>query len=89
MNCFSIIGEVDRLIAKGQSTKKPFAWKSFLCNEVNKQQLNQLMYTIWPGLVTDRKATLIKNGAVYDMGLQEEVPELHSNQEETDSRVIL
>ena len=48
------------------------------------------MHTCWSELVqADRRVILIKNGEAFDIAQGETIPELRSNQEETDSRVVL
>ena len=75
---------------KGANTKKPRDWKAFLCNEENKEQLIGPMHTCWSELVQDdRRVLLIKNGEAFDIAKEEHIPDLRSNQEETDSRVVL
>lgn len=83
-------GITEKLLVKGVNTKKPHDWKAFLCNEENKEQLIGLMHTCWSELVQDdRRVILIKNGEAFDIAQEENIPELKSNQEETDSRVVL
>ena len=83
-------GITEKLLVKGANTKKPCDWKVFLCNEENKEQLIGLMYTCWSDLVQDdRRVILIKNGEAFDIAQAENIPDLRSNQEETDSRVVL
>lgn len=76
-------GVSETLIAKGPMTKKPHDWKSFLLDEEDKQQLVAMMQSCWSDLVKDRKVILIRNGEAH--GIEDE----RSNQEETDSRVVL
>ena len=83
-------GVSEKLIVKGAKTRRPYDWKGFLCNDDNKQQLIELMHTTWPEFVEDRNVILVKNGEAFHIGEQvESIPELRSNQEETDSRVVL
>jgi len=83
-------GITEKLLVKGASTKKPRDWKAFLCNEENKEQLIGPMHTCWSELVQDdRRVLLIKNGEAFDIAKEEHIPDLRSNEEETDSRVVL
>jgi hypothetical protein len=87
-------GYSEKLIVKGLNTKKPHDWKNFLCNEENKQQLIELMHKCWLEFVHDDcKVILIKEDEAFHIcgneGEAESIPELRSNQEETDSRVVL
>ena len=94
-------GSSEKLIIGGQLTKKPADWKNFLKNSQNKSQLVDVMNEVWssdafaPKLV-QRKVVSVVQGRSYllesDDGIsvkKTEIPELHSNQEETDTRVIL
>ena len=94
-------GSSEKLIIGGQLTKKPADWKNFLKNSQNKSQLLDVMNEVWssdafaPKLV-QRKVVSVVQGRSYllesDDGIsvkKTEIPELHSNQEETDTRVIL
>ena len=48
------------------------------------------MNTCWSELVQDdRREILIENGEAFDIAQKENIPSLWSNQEETDSRIIL
>ena len=87
-------GSGDKLILKGKKTKRPSDWKSFLTNSENKEQLIQLMWSEDEFLnkIQGRNVMLIKQGVAFDMtkeGGIAEIPELRSNQEETDSRVVV
>ena len=87
-------------IIKGESKKRPKNWKSFLSNDSNKQQLVRLLLKVWSSddfgrklqnkkiiFTCDEKAYLLKdNGASVMMT---ENPKLKSDQEETDTRVVL
>ena len=70
-------------------TRKQWDWKNFLVNAEKKQQLIVMMQTCWSDLVKDRKVILIRNGEAHDIEDGRIKPELRSNQEETDSRVVL
>ena len=86
----------------GPSTRKPPDFKLFLCNDDNKTQLFQLLLEVAKSKDTGNKlphckgALFVVEGSVYkiknnDDGnlMAEEVPELYSNQEETDTRIFL
>ncbi len=91
----------EKLIIKGDSTKKPKDWKLFLTNDDNKKQLVQIMCDVWGSdsnapKVQDRDVIFICEGVAYKFSsadgkvtLKEEIFELRSTQEETDSRVVL
>ena len=76
-------GVADKLIVKGPSTRKPKDWKAFLQNEDNK---NNHVTTIGD---SDSLLIFFKEGRAYDINTQMETTELQSDQEETDSRVVL
>ena len=40
-------GTGSKLILKGEKTKKPVDWKSFLCNDESKNQLIDLLVRLW------------------------------------------
>lgn len=86
-------GISEKRIVKGPKTRKPHEWKKFLCNDDNKEQLIDLMQKCWPKLVTNRKVILVNKGVAFLLGDGNdeagEIYELRSNQEETDSRVVL
>lgn len=81
----------EKVIVKGVNTRKPRDWKNFLCNDENKEQLISLMHTCWLELVKgDQTLIFIENGQWYDLAKNDEsIPVIRSNQEETDSRVVL
>lgn len=88
-------------VLEGASTRKPRDFKVFLMNDSNKQKLCQLLLEVWSNalsatrlercrtsiLIVDGKAhrLVTEDGAVSD----NEVFELRSDQEETDTRVVL
>ena len=83
-------GITEKLLVKGANTKKTYDRKTFLSNEENKEQLIGLMHTCWSELAPDdRSVILIKNGETFNIGQEENIPGFKSNQEETDSRVVL
>ena len=87
----------EKLILKGKKTKRPSDWKTFLTNSENKEQLIDLMYDVWSqddflSKIEGRDVVLIKQGAAFQMSKEKGVVEIHdliSNQEETDSRIVL
>ncbi len=91
----------DKLIIKGPSTKKPADWKRFLSHDENKQQFIQVLSNVWSNdssasRLQGREVTVICDGTAYNLTSEdgkvtkrEEVHQLKSSQEETDSRVIL
>lgn len=94
-------GTGEKFIVQGEMTKKPADWRIFLTNDENKKQLIQIMFRVWsseafaPNIGT-RKVIFISEGHAYqlqtiDDGSVEcrQVMSLLSNQEETDTRVIL
>ena len=81
---------------KGKKTKKPSDWKIFLSNSENKEQLIELMFTVWSqtdflNKIEGRNVTLIKQGEAFKMSKDgvERIRNLRSNQEDTDFRVVL
>ena len=93
-------GVGERLMIGGSSTRRPSDWKLFLQNDCNKEQLIQLLLVEWQkdeysSRLKDRQVILICKGSAYlltsdGVSVQmKEVPTLNSNQEETDTRIIL
>ena len=93
-------GAGEKRLIKGESTKRPENWKSFLSNDSNKQQLVRLLLKVWSNdefsrklqnknviLVCEEKAYQLKK--IDTSVLTTEIPELESNQEETDTRIVL
>ena len=86
----------EKLIVKGENTKKPTDWKCFLSNSENKEQLIELIHRVWSSVefsskMNDRKFIMVRNGEAFELSSREKhtIPNLMSNQEETDSRVVL
>lgn len=91
----------EKLILKGEATKKPQDWKLFLSNDENKIQFIRMLLRLWnsdqyASRCHGRKVILICEGKAYQLTSTdgqttnaEELPQLESSQEETDSRVIL
>ena len=82
-------------------TKKPAEWKSFLMNSDNKTQLVDTINTVWSldsfaSKLLDRKVVMVAEGHCYllestngEVVTNTEIDSLFSDQEETDSRIIL
>lgn len=94
-------GTSEKLIIKGESTKRPSDWKAFLANDANKQQFIELLLKQWqkdeyaPKLL-DRQVILICAGTATRLtshdGKTTEVnivQDLQSSQEEFDTRIAL
>uniref|UniRef100_UPI00358FB7B0 uncharacterized protein n=1 Tax=Myxine glutinosa TaxID=7769 RepID=UPI00358FB7B0 len=91
----------EKIILAGTATRKPYDFKMFLAYDDNKKQLCQLLLRVWSGQqVTSRlerteMAVLIVEGRAHQFvsmnGEVEirELPTIYSNQEETDTRVVL
>ena len=85
-------GDGEKLIIKGPSTKRPRDWKKFLTNSENKQQFINLLHDQLSQRehFDGRKFIFVKDGEAFDLTMNNEIiPSLTSNQEETDSRVVL
>jgi len=90
-------GSGDKLILKGEKTKKPADWKSFLSNDENKKQFIELLARLWSqdayaSRLHGRKIIVTCDGSAYlltsEDGLstsRRELNTLKSTQEETDS----
>lgn len=90
-----------KLIIKGENTKRPADWKQFLANDENKQQFIALLTRLWSEDAYARKlhgrqVIITCEGTAYLLTSEDgsstcrtEVLSLKSTQEETDSRVIL
>jgi hypothetical protein len=94
----------EKLIVRSQSTKRPADWPTFLQNDENKVQFVKVMHQVWATSTSIAKklkekemdVTLICEGTAHHLASgdgitisQHEIFTLKSNQEETDSRVIL
>ena len=66
--------EVEKLIIKGASTKKPKCRKEFLSNDENKHQLIKLMLNVWQ---TNLAASHLTNRSLI-LIFEEEAFHLHS-----------
>ena len=94
-------GSSEKLIIGGQLTKRPADWKDFLMNSENKSQLVHVMNEVWCSdafahKLQNRKIVSMVQGYVYLLESEDaitmrktEIPEIFSDQEETDTRVIL
>ncbi|KAK3700755.1 hypothetical protein QZH41_010937 [Actinostola sp. cb2023] len=94
-------GFSQRYIVEGPATRKPADFKLFLANENNKTQLCKLLLRVWGSKAAasrlDKcgKAVVVVEGKAYQLDSSNgdvtahEIHELTSNQEETDTRVVL
>ena len=91
----------EKLVLKGEATKRPADWKSFLANEDNKVQFIHLLLKSWSSdkyaprlmgrknvFICDGKAHLLTSSDGSKV-VHEECTSLNSSQKETDSPVIL
>ncbi|KAJ8333924.1 hypothetical protein SKAU_G00412430 [Synaphobranchus kaupii] len=90
-----------KFIIGGPSTRKPADFKQFLANEDNKQQLCQLLLQVWQSKAAASQlekcgvAIVIVEGKAHHLDSSDgkvmlhEIPELSSDQEETDTWVVL
>ena len=90
----------EKLIVRGEKTRRPKDWKDFLTNDENKEQLIRLLLStsrskLFSQKLEGHEVTLICEGRAYqftsngESTLSQEIASLESTQEETDSRVIL
>ncbi|XP_048577521.1 uncharacterized protein LOC5506308 [Nematostella vectensis] len=94
-------GSSPKYIVDGPATRKPAEFKLFLSNDANKVQLCRLLLRVWGSSVAasrlekcDRGILVVEDKAYECEPLNgdvttHELHELTSNQEETDTRVIL
>lgn len=94
-------GTGDKIIVKGENTKRPADWKTFLSNDENKKQFTQVLLDVWSKdenapKYKNRKIILICEGEAFLLQSPDEmkttrthITALKSTQEETDSRVAL
>ncbi|XP_034071336.1 uncharacterized protein LOC117545602 [Gymnodraco acuticeps] len=94
-------GSSEKRIIDGPNTRRPYDFKSFLGNELNKKQLCDLLLRVWGSneaasrIEKSMKAVVCVDGRSYDLTSTNgkvqtsEIYELRSNQEETDSRNVL
>ena len=90
-----------KLIISGPMTKTPVDWKAFLTNAENKKQLVGVISSVWSSStfaikLVNRKVILVSEGQGYLLQSRDgEIVEkqllhnLTSDQEETDTRIIL
>ena len=90
-----------KYIIDGPATRKPADFKLFLANEDNKRQLCQLLLRVWGSKLAASRlekcgtAVIIVDGKAYQLDSSNgevttcEIHELSSDQEETDTRVVL
>ena len=94
-------GTSEKLIIKGENTKRPKDWKAFLANDANKKQLTELLVAEWSKdsyaaklkgrqviAICDGKATLLtsQDGESTETS---DISSLQSSQEESDTRMVL
>ncbi|KAM3602468.1 uncharacterized protein V6R79_004691 [Siganus canaliculatus] len=94
-------GSTEKYIIGGPYTCKPYDFKSFLTNELNKKQLCDLLVKVCGGneaasrLEKCKKAVVCVDGRAYDLTSTNgevqtsEIHALRSNQEKTDMRIVL
>ncbi|KAL5014823.1 hypothetical protein ScPMuIL_000962 [Solemya velum] len=94
-------GTSEKLLIRGEKTKRPPDWKAFLTNDENKQQFINLLLKEWSTdqyapMLKDRKVVLVCNGEAYLLTSTDgvsttkfAVESLQSSQEETDTRIVL
>uniref|UniRef100_UPI00358FADE9 uncharacterized protein n=1 Tax=Myxine glutinosa TaxID=7769 RepID=UPI00358FADE9 len=94
-------GSSEKIILAGPATRKPYDFKMFLANDDNKKQMCQLLLKVWSGqeaatrLERTEMAVLIVEGKAHQLASTNgkvevrELPTIYSNQEETDTRVVL
>ena len=91
----------DTLLIEGINTRRPADFKSFLKNDLNKRRLFALMHKVWrraaaASNLKNRSVFLVVEGKAFkltsDDGVatsEEEVHIIQSDQEETDTRIVL
>ena len=93
-------GYSEKLLLSGVNTRRPPDIKLFLHNDENKLQLFHMLLKVWSSgdsseKLAGRSAILIVEGVANHLYVESgqtvnaEIHELRSNQEETDSRIIL
>jgi len=93
-------GAGDKFIGSGGEMKRPKDWKVFLSNDDNKAQLLKVLLDTWSSAQTapilcGREVVLVYEGCAYMLRSTGEtmscveIESLQSNQEETDTRVVL
>ena len=77
----------ERLIIKGENTKRPVDWKAFLINDTNKQQFIKLLTRLWsqdsyaPKL-QGRKVVIINDGSANLLTSHDGVKTVHTDIDE-------
>ena len=91
----------EKMLIKGEKTRKPSDWKAFLSNAENKKQLIALLLAVWGSdnyaqKLQNRQIWYICEGKAFRLSSEDgnttettPVSVLDSSQEETDSRVAL
>ena len=93
-------GMSEKLLVSKAAQRRPLEWKSFLMNHENKLRLFQLIKEVWATSGANRLercqlAITVVKGDAFKFTVQhggvlvEHLHELSSNQEETDTRVVL
>ena len=94
-------GTSDKIILSGEATKRPVDWAAFLSNDDNKSQFIKLLLQVWSSdnqatKFKGRKVIIVCEGKAYKLTsldgvhtLRENMPDLDSNQEETDTRIVI
>ena len=93
-------GTSNRLLVGGPKTKKPVDWKEFLKNSDNKKRFVEILLEVWSSSqfatkLEGKKIILICEGKAFKVSccngllVKTELTELSSDQEETDTRMIL
>lgn len=94
-------GKSERFVVEGFNQRKPADFRMFLQNDENKMQFINMLERVWgspcaASRLNGKNLLLVNDGRVVHMKSEdgetvtvEEVYELRSNQEETDSRVVL
>ena len=94
-------GSSEKLVIGDKLTNKPADWKNFLMNSQNKSQIVDVMNKVWgsdtfaPKLVMRKVVSVAQDhchSLQSDDGIivkKTKVPELYSDQEETNTRIVL
>ena len=93
-------GTSQKLLVGGPKTKRPVDWKEFLKNNDNKKRFIEILLEVWSSnqlasKFEDKEVTLICEGKAFKISCinskvqKSIVPEIESDQEETDTRIIL
>ena len=94
-------GTTEKLIIKGENTKRPKDWKAFLANDSNKKQFIDLLIKEWSkdeyaAKLQGRQVIAIRDGTATLLTSQDgetteqaTIASLQSSQEESDTRIVL